>query len=84
MRPDEPVRSASLPKAGTGAGAPSVPLTAARLDAVTRAIAGVSELAIELGEHIEAPGVNPLIGGQDGAVAVDALAVPRRTVPAVS
>jgi hypothetical protein len=51
---------------------------------VTPAIAGVSELAVELGEHIEAPGVNPLICGPDGAVAVDALTVPRRTTPPVS
>jgi hypothetical protein len=36
---------------------------------VTRAIAGVSELAVELGEHIEALDVNPLICGPDGAVA---------------
>jgi hypothetical protein len=49
---------------------------------VTPAIAGVSELAVELGEHIEAPGVNPLICGPDGAV--DALTVPRRTIPPVS
>ena len=39
---------------------------------MTPAIAGVSELAAELGEHIEAPGVNPLICGPDGAVAVRA------------
>ena len=51
---------------------------------MTRAIVGVSELAVELGEHIEPPGVNPVICGPDGAVAVDALAVPRRTTPPVS
>jgi hypothetical protein len=44
----------------------------------------VPELAVELGEHIEALDVNPLICGPSGAVAVDALAVPRRTTPPVS
>jgi acetate---CoA ligase (ADP-forming) len=52
---------------------------AADLDAVTRAIVGLSELAIELGDQIEALDINPLICGMDGAVAVDALLVPRAT-----
>jgi acetate---CoA ligase (ADP-forming) len=51
---------------------------------VATAIAGVPELAAELGQHIEALDVNPLICGPDGAVAVGALAVPHRTTPPVS
>jgi acyl-CoA synthetase (NDP forming) len=48
----------------------------ADLAAVARAIAGVSELAVDLGDRLLALDVNPLICGPDGAVAVDALAVP--------
>ncbi len=44
----------------------------------------VPELAVELGKHIEALDVNPLICGPDGAVTVGALAVPCRTTPPVS
>ena len=40
------------------------------------------ELAVESGEHIDAPDVNPLIFRLDSAVG--ALAAPRRTSPAVS
>jgi acetate---CoA ligase (ADP-forming) len=50
---------------------------AADLDAVTRAITGLSDLAVELGDRIEALDINPLICGADGAIAVDALLVPR-------
>jgi acyl-CoA synthetase (NDP forming) len=50
----------------------------ADLGAVIRAIRGLSELAIELGDQIEALDINPLICGPDGAIAVDALAIPRR------
>ena len=52
--------------------------------AVVRAITGLSALAIDLGDELEALDVNPLICGPDGAVAVDALAVsrPRRSRPA--
>ena len=39
------------------------------LNAVAWAIAGVPELAAELGKSIEALDVNPLICGPDGAVA---------------
>jgi acetate---CoA ligase (ADP-forming) len=46
--------------------------------AVSRAIAGMSELAAELGDQLAALDVNPLICGPAGAVAVDALAVLRR------
>lgn len=49
----------------------------ADLAAVTAAIAGVAELASELGDHIEALDVNPLICSASGAVAVDALVIPR-------
>jgi acyl-CoA synthetase (NDP forming) len=51
---------------------------AANLDAVVAAITGLSRLATELGGVLEALDINPLICGPDRAVAVDALAVPRR------
>jgi acetate---CoA ligase (ADP-forming) len=47
------------------------------LDAVVRAITGVSALAEEFGDRLAALDVNPLICGPDDAVAVDALAVLR-------
>jgi acyl-CoA synthetase (NDP forming) len=50
---------------------------AADLDAVAAAITGLSQLASELGDVLEALDINPLICGPDRAVAVDALAVPR-------
>jgi hypothetical protein len=46
---------------------------------VIQAITGLSQLAWELGDELEALDVNPLICGPAGAVAVDALAIPRRT-----
>jgi acetate---CoA ligase (ADP-forming) len=49
----------------------------ADLDAVLQAISGVSELALELGDQLAALDINPLICGPAGAVAVDALAIPR-------
>lgn len=49
----------------------------ADLAAVTRAIAGLADLACELGEHLEALDINPLICGPHGAVAADALVIPR-------
>jgi acetate---CoA ligase (ADP-forming) len=48
----------------------------ADLAAVARAVVSVSELAVDLGDRLLALDVNPLICGPDGAVAVDALAVP--------
>ena len=51
---------------------------AADLGSVARAVAGLAELAAELGADLEALDINPLICGPAGAVAVDALAVPRR------
>jgi acyl-CoA synthetase (NDP forming) len=49
---------------------------AADLDAVTAAITSLSQLAVELGDVLEALDINPLICGPHGAVAVDALAIP--------
>ncbi len=49
----------------------------ADLGAIARAIAGLAELASELGEDIDAIDINPLICGPGGAVAVDALVIPR-------
>jgi acetate---CoA ligase (ADP-forming) len=49
----------------------------ADMNAVIAAITGLSALAIDLGDELEALDVNPLICGPSGAVAVDALAVPR-------
>jgi len=48
----------------------------ADLGSIARAIARLAELAGELGEHIDALDINPLICGPDGAVAVDALVIP--------
>src|SRR5215469_3186697 len=48
----------------------------ADLGGVIRAICGLSDLAIELGEQLEALDINPLICGPDSAIAVDALAIP--------
>jgi acyl-CoA synthetase (NDP forming) len=45
--------------------------------AVTGAVVAVSAIASELGDHLEALDINPLICGPDGAVAVDVLAVRR-------
>lgn len=57
----------------------------ADLGAIATAIAGVAELAIELGDHIEALDINPLICSAEGAVAVDALILPADSLrPAAS
>jgi len=47
-------------------------------DAVVEVVLGVAQLAVELGDRLEALDVNPLIVTSDGAVAVDALVLPRR------
>jgi ATP-grasp domain-containing protein/putative NAD(P)-binding protein len=47
------------------------------LAAVSAAIVSMSVLACELGDHLEAFDVNPLICGPSGVIAVDALAIPR-------
>jgi acetate---CoA ligase (ADP-forming) len=44
---------------------------------VLAAMVALSQLAIELGDAIEGLDINPLIVGPDGALAVDALVVPR-------
>ena len=49
----------------------------ADLGAIAKAIAGVAELASELGDHIQALDINPLICSPTGATAVDALIIPR-------
>lgn len=51
---------------------------AADLTAVLAAITSLSQLATELGDALDALDINPLICGPHGAVAVDALAIPRR------
>ena len=47
-------------------------------DAVVEVVLGVAQLAVELGDRLEALDVNPLIVTSEGAVAVDALVLPRR------
>jgi hypothetical protein len=49
----------------------------ANLVAIAAAITGLSALACELGDALDALDINPLICGPSGAVAVDALVVPR-------
>jgi acetate---CoA ligase (ADP-forming) len=48
------------------------------LAALVQAVAGMSQLATELGDRIDAVDVNPLIVSPSGAIAVDALVIPRR------
>jgi succinyl-CoA synthetase beta subunit len=52
-------------------------VAAADLEAVVAAGVAVSQLALELGDELEALDVNPLIVGPWGATAVDALVVPK-------
>ncbi|HEY3982014.1 MAG TPA: acetate--CoA ligase family protein [Streptosporangiaceae bacterium] len=54
---------------------------AADLGAIARAIAGLSQLAVELGDDLAALDINPLICGPAGALAVDALAIPAPSRP---
>ena len=49
----------------------------ADLDAIAGAIAGLSQLACDLGDLLDALDINPLICGPSGAVAADVLAVVR-------
>ncbi len=49
----------------------------ADLDAIAGAIAGLSQLACDLGDLLDALDINPLICGPSGAVAADVLAVMR-------
>jgi acyl-CoA synthetase (NDP forming) len=50
---------------------------AADVVSLSRALAGLSWLAADLGDRLEALDVNPVICGPNGCVAVDALVVPR-------
>nr|CAA9363235.1 MAG: Acetyl-CoA synthetase [uncultured Nocardioidaceae bacterium] len=50
--------------------------SACDVDAVVEALLAMSQLAGELGDHVEALDVNPLIVSSRGAVAVDALVTP--------
>jgi acyl-CoA synthetase (NDP forming) len=51
--------------------------SAADVGALVRAIVAVSWLANDLGDHLEALDVNPVICGPAGCLAVDALVIPR-------
>ncbi|GAY13684.1 acetate--CoA ligase family protein [Mycobacterium sp. shizuoka-1] len=53
-------------------GAPPVDMAA-----LTDAVVGFSQLAIELGDHLDAVEANPVIASAAGVVAVDALVIPR-------
>jgi hypothetical protein len=53
-------------------------LTDADLDAVLDAVVALGQLAVELGDCLAALDVNPLIVTSNGAVAVDALVVPKQ------
>jgi acetate---CoA ligase (ADP-forming) len=48
----------------------------ADLEAAAAAIAGLSAIACELGDALDALDINPLICGPSGAMAVDAMAIP--------
>jgi hypothetical protein len=50
---------------------------AADVGSLARALVGLSWLAADLGEHLDALDVNPVICDPDGCVAVDALVIPR-------
>jgi acyl-CoA synthetase (NDP forming) len=50
----------------------------ADVDALVNAIVGLSWLAHDLGDRLEALDANPVICGPEGCVAVDALVLPRR------
>jgi acyl-CoA synthetase (NDP forming) len=54
-------------------GAPAVDM-----NALADAVVGFSQLAIELGEHLDAVEANPVIASATGVVAVDALVIPRQ------
>jgi acyl-CoA synthetase (NDP forming) len=50
----------------------------ADVDALVRAVVGLSWLAHDVGDLLEALDANPVICGRDGCLAVDALVIPRR------
>jgi len=56
-------------------------LPAADLGAIADAITGLSRLACDLGDALEALDINPLICTPAGPVAVDALLIPRPSAP---
>lgn len=58
-------------------------MPAADAEAVACAVAGLSGIAEDLGDAIEALDVNPLVALPEGCVAVDALVVPRPGRPGV-
>jgi hypothetical protein len=49
------------------------------IDAIADVLVSFSRLAADLGDHLDALDVNPLTCSPAGALAVDALALPRRT-----
>jgi hypothetical protein len=49
----------------------------ADIDALARAIAALSWLALDLGHHLEALDANPIICGPNGCLAVDSLVISR-------
>ena len=49
----------------------------ADIDALVRAIAALSWLALDLGHHLEALDANPIICGPNGCLAVDSLVISR-------
>jgi hypothetical protein len=49
----------------------------ADVQALARAVVGLSWLAHDLGDHLEALDANPVVCGPGGCVAVDALVIPR-------
>ncbi|MFL6098898.1 MAG: acetate--CoA ligase family protein [Actinomycetales bacterium] len=51
----------------------------ADVGSVVTAVRGLSQLAVELGDAVDALDVNPLIAGPAGALAADILVEPRRT-----
>ena len=57
---------------------------AAKRGAIVKAILGLSQLAVEIGDAVEQIDVNPLIAGPAGAWAADALVIPRREGIAVA
>jgi acyl-CoA synthetase (NDP forming) len=48
------------------------------IDALADVVVGFSEMAIELGDRVDAAEANPVIASPDGVVAVDALVIARR------
>ncbi len=56
----------------------------ADVDALAHVLSRLSVLAADLGEHLDAVDVNPVIVSERGCTTVDALVVPRRTAPTAS